>query len=240
MHRALNWLKSTYQESIYCPNWMSFISNPYYIVRKELYDSMKNNQHMVKGIVLDVGCGHRPYQHLFQVQKYIGLELDTPSNRQSKNADLFYDGLHFPLEQGSVDTIICNQVLEHVFNPETFLKEMFRVLKPSGRLLLTVPFIWEEHESPHDFGRYSSFGLPSLLKSSGFRPIHQEKMVTGFPALIQLALSQIIDPVKHSRRRLYWFFSLPFILIMNILSRFSSRKVPSPFYLDNFIVAERS
>src|SRR5690349_17222882 len=143
MHSATKWLKTSYQKSIYQPNWMSFITNPYYIVRKELYEAMQKHSPHIKGKVLDVGCGHKPYQHLLSVNEYIGLELDTPNNRTNKNADLYYDGNHFPVATGTIDTVICNQVLEHVFNPESFLKEIARVLKPTGKLILTVPFVWE-------------------------------------------------------------------------------------------------
>ena len=58
---------------------------------------------------------------------------------------------------------MCNQVLEHVFNPDDFVREIARVLKPGGALLLTVPFVWNEHEQPYDYARYSSFGLRAFL-----------------------------------------------------------------------------
>jgi SAM-dependent methyltransferase len=72
-------------------------------------------------------------------------------------------------------------VLEHVFNPDDFLNEVNRVLKPSGKLLLTVPFVWDEHEQPYDYARYSSFGLRSLLEKHGFSIVKHEKVGGGTP-----------------------------------------------------------
>ena len=66
--------------------------------------------------------------------------------RQRGEADYFYDGQSFPFKGGSFDVVLTNQVLEHVFNPDVFLSEIHRVLTPDGVLLLTVPFLWDEHE----------------------------------------------------------------------------------------------
>jgi SAM-dependent methyltransferase len=56
-------------------------------------------------------------------------------------------------------------VLEAIFEPKCFLKELTRVLKPGGYALFTVPFIWDEHDQPNDFARYSSFALSTYLKN---------------------------------------------------------------------------
>ena len=73
--------------------------------------------------------------------------------------------------------MLCNQVLEHVFNPQEFLGELGRVLARGGRLLLTVPFVWDEHEQPFDYARYSSFGLKALLEQHGFRVLQHRKLL---------------------------------------------------------------
>jgi SAM-dependent methyltransferase len=238
MHRATAFLKKTYNDSTYIPNWLGLISNPYFIVRKELYGFMEEMKTQVEGVVLDVGCGQQPYRHLFNARSYVGLEIDTEQNRASKKADLFYSGDRFPLEDSSVDVVICNQVFEHVFNPLSFLTEVKRVLKPGGKLILTAPFMWEEHESPHDFARYTSFGLDHLLRNHGFKLLRFRKNVSGLKAICQLFLMHTINPNLHARRRLYWLFSLPLICFINTLSLFARRKNEA-FYLDACLLAER-
>ena len=103
-----------------------------------------------------------------------------------KIADYFYDGTTFPFNDDEYDSVLCNQVLEHVFNPDEFLSEIKRVLKPEGRLLLTVPFVWDEHEQPQDYARYSSFGLKALLDKNGFNVIGYKKIGTDVSTIFQL------------------------------------------------------
>ncbi len=74
----------------------------------------------VGGRILDVGCGSKPYTDLFSADEYIGLEIDSLENRAKKRADYFYDGQVFPFPDQSFDSIICNQVLEHVLRPICF------------------------------------------------------------------------------------------------------------------------
>ena len=81
--------------------------------------------------------------------------------------------------------VVANEVFEHVFNPLDFLGVIKRVLRPGGMLLMTVPFVWDEHEQPYDFARYSSFGIKSVLEKNGFEIIAQRKTVTNFGVIIQ-------------------------------------------------------
>ena len=113
-------------------------------------------------------------------------KLKQHINREQKKADYFYDGNKFPFRNAEFDSIVTNQVLEHVFNPDEFLSEINRVLKIDGKLLLTVPFVWDEHEQPYDYARYSSFGLKSFWKRHGFQIIKHHKSVNDFGVIIQL------------------------------------------------------
>lgn len=95
---------------------------------------------------------------LTSVKTYLGIEYDSPENRLHKRADIFYDGQTIPLETGSIDSILSTQSLEHVPNPDHIASEWARVLRPSGLLLLTVPFMWPEHERPYDFNETEPMG----------------------------------------------------------------------------------
>jgi SAM-dependent methyltransferase len=115
------------------------------------------------------------------------LDIDSEASRTRKTADVFYDGSKFPFEDATFDSVICSQVLEHVFEPDFFISEICRVLKPGGKVMLTVPFIWDEHEQPYDFARYSSFGLVHLLGKAGFRILHHEKIGGDYSTIFQLS-----------------------------------------------------
>jgi SAM-dependent methyltransferase len=118
----------------------------------------------VRGKLLDIGCGRKPYQRTYfaGASSYVGLDS------QSAEADIIASALHLPLEDESFDTVVSTELLEHVPDPQRALREMFRVLKPTGHLILSAPMYWPRHEVPHDYFRYSYDGLLHLLNSSGF------------------------------------------------------------------------
>jgi SAM-dependent methyltransferase len=74
-----------------------------------------------------------------------------------------------PVENDRYDAVLCTQVLEHVPEPLKALKELHRVLIPGGTLWLSTPFYFEEHETPHDYFRYTQFGLRYLIEQAGFQ-----------------------------------------------------------------------
>ena len=143
--------------------------------------SFARHCHVMKGRVLDLGCGSSPYKPdiLKVADQYIGV--DWPHGKHDHaNVDLFADlTKELPFHDGVADTVVSFQVLEHLAEPVTFLSECFRILKPGGRLVMTVPFMWHVHEAPHDYFRYTHFGLEYLLKKCGFSDILVEEN-TGF------------------------------------------------------------
>jgi SAM-dependent methyltransferase len=142
--------------------------------------------------VLDVGCGLRPYEEFFAHCTYVGLDVEESGRTaDEKNADIYFNGLDIPGEDNRYDGTICNEVLEHCVDPVKLLSEMHRVLKPGGKLMVTVPFIWGIHEAPYDFRRYSHYGLVRELESVGFVVVEQERLTPGFDAIELLVASEI-------------------------------------------------
>lgn len=134
-----------------------------------------------KGRVIDLGCGTAPYKKdiLKVAFEYIGVDWKRSSHDQS-NVNVFTDlskPLPFPDEYA--DTVVSFQVMEHLPEPELFLSECNRILKRGGLLFLTVPFMWQVHEAPHDYYRYTRYGLEYLLKKVGSYEINIKEN-TGF------------------------------------------------------------
>lgn len=179
-------LRRMFRAQQFNPGIIGPFINPFYLARRGLWRAISATGPNLEGPLLDVGCGSRPYQALFRVPRYVGMELDSESARRSGMADVLYDGRRFPFTDGEFQAVLCNQVLEHVFNPDEFLSEMHRVLRPGGQLLLTVPFVWDEHEQPHDYARYSSFGLKALLERNGFVVVQHKKLLDDFSLIFQL------------------------------------------------------
>ena len=220
---------------------MGLFINPFYFARKGLALQIGQLARSLHGRILDIGCGSKPYQRLFSVSEYIGLELDTPENRAKKKADFYYDGGPFPFNDGVFDCAITFQTLEHVFTPDEFLREIDRVLKPGGNFLVTVPFIWDEHEQPADYARYSSFGIRSLLERNGFAVMDQRKTMDDIRAIFQV-INAYFFKVTVTRSPLLNLLSsvtlmAPFNILGSILGHLTPRN--PDLYLDNIVLARK-
>jgi hypothetical protein len=120
--------------------------------------------------------------------------------------------------------------------------ESYRVLKKGGRLLLTTPFMWEEHEQPYDFGRYSSFGLRAILERNGFEIIEHRKTLNDFRAIFQLLNCQVRKLVKFRNKKLKFIFYIVCFGILNTLGGIFYFLLPKndSFYIDNVVLAQKT
>ena len=122
--------------------------------------------------ILDAGAGECVYKRFFSHCNYKAIDLAVGENKWNY-ANLDYVGpLHdMPIGDETFDAILCTQVLEHLEWPRESVKEMYRVLKPGGKIFLTVPMAHNEHQVPYDFFRYTSYGISSICKHAGFKDI---------------------------------------------------------------------
>jgi SAM-dependent methyltransferase len=137
--------------------------------------------HLAHGRLLDIGCGEMPFRPLFEgrVDAIWGLD-HIRTLHPNDRIEIFGSALSLPVRSGSIDTTICFQVLEHVPEPLELLKEARRVLRPGGHLILTAPHIWNVHEQPHDYFRYTQFGLEHLFKKAGLEIVEIRPMAGYF------------------------------------------------------------
>ena len=237
----LRTLKQIYIKEQFNPKILGLFINPFYFARKGLYQNVSKLITNLNGKLLDVGCGTKPYENICNVDEYIGLEIDDEGNRQHNYADVFYDGKTIPFEDKSFDSILSNQVFEHVFNPNQFLKEINRVTKVGGRFLITVPFVWDEHEQPYDYARYSSFGLKHILAENGFEIIEHRKSNNGIEVIFQLINDYLYKVIMTENA---YFNLLIIILLMapiNMSGLILSKLLPrnNDLYLDNIVLAKK-
>jgi SAM-dependent methyltransferase len=235
-----NFLKNFIESQNFHPSLLGVFVNPFFISRRGLYRGIKKNSKWLEGKLLDVGCGSKPYLNLFEVSDYIGLEYDSKHSRLYSQADFFYNGNRFPFDDQSFDSVLCNQVLEHVFNPDFFLSEINRVLKPGGRVLLTVPFVWDEHEQPNDFARYSSFGLTALFTNNNFSTFKIEKINSNISVLFQL-LNAYFYKVLPQSNIVKMIFCLLIMAPISITGSLLGIILPQneDLFLDQVILAEK-
>jgi len=177
------------------------------------------------GILLNIGCGNKIYQS-FTLAKEIRLDL------------FFYSTLHIrsdahilPFMNDLFEGVLMEEVLEHCHDPRDVIDEVFRTLKPGGRLILTVPFLFPIHDEPHDYYRFTEFGLQHLLRrfsicsvtarQSGyascvvlFERLIKEKPWTYFaPIIVIMAyFALLLDPLMSRILRLKTYVSGYFVL----------------------------
>jgi SAM-dependent methyltransferase len=238
---VLSRLKKIYRTQMFFPGAVGLFCNPFYFARRGLSDAMIDMAKEITGNLLDVGCGSQPYRKIFDVKTYTGLDIDSPITRQHRVADDLYDGLEFPYTDEKFDSALCNQVLEHVFNPSEFLREIHRVLKPGGVLLLTVPFVWDEHEQPYDYARYSSFGLRDLLRKSGFEIRQHRKLGADASILFQLTNAYLFKITQTWPKLAKHTFMVTVMAFINILGLVAMKCLPDnpDLFLDHVVLAER-
>lgn len=114
-----------------------------------------------QGKLLDLGCGKVPLYAVYKRLVQDVLCVDWPNTYHSNLfLDLEADLNHqIPLTDSTYDTILATDVLEHLTNPELFFREIARLLRVQGKLILGVPFLYRIHEQPHDYCRYTEFAL---------------------------------------------------------------------------------
>ena len=147
-----------------------------YCIRRAIFKALNVCLPLLKGSLLDIGCGKMPYkEHLLKnadISSYTGLDIES-ALQYDKNVkpDFTWNGVTMPFEDTSFECAFGTEVLEHCPEPEVVLKEVYRILKPGGVFFFTVPFLWNLHEVPHDEYRYTPFSLKRHLKNSGFTDI---------------------------------------------------------------------
>lgn len=138
---------------------------------------LKNNikkyaEKYFSGKLLDIGCGTKQYKEVAApfVDEHIGVDY-SETLHGLENVDIVATAYDIPVSDGSYDSILCTEVIEHLEEPEKAFDEFFRILRPGGYALVTNPFIWHLHEEPRDFFRYSKYGLKYLAEKVGFEVI---------------------------------------------------------------------
>lgn len=122
--------------------------------------------------ILDAGAGEGTHRRYFHQQRYCGLDLGVGDAAWDySRLDVLGDLENMPFRPGAFEAAISVVTLEHVREPGRVLEEIARVLKPGGRLLLVAPQQWEEHQQPHDYFRFTRYGLQYLLERAGFQEI---------------------------------------------------------------------
>ena len=137
-----------------------------------IYKFLREPLLLARGRLLDVGAGEAPWRDLIGSSiDYVAVDIDSSLEfgMRHQQAMQYYDGSQLPFADNSFDVILCTEVIEHVRNPALFLVDLNRVLRQHGTLILTMPWSARVHHLPHDYSRFSRFGLEANLFAAHFQ-----------------------------------------------------------------------
>jgi SAM-dependent methyltransferase len=179
----------------------------------------------LSGTVLDIGSGTGQGRDFLDPARTRYLPTDLPTGRDSDDTTittrgvrprLHCSGAALPLLDQSVDGVMALSVLEHVRNVKSILDEAFRVLRPGGRLLVTVPFAFPFHGEPNDFWRWTIEGFAEQLRRSGFEPeAHQRNgasltsLVINLNIMVKYSWRSANSPMLRAISRWGWPLAMP-------------------------------
>jgi SAM-dependent methyltransferase len=163
--------------------------------------------------LLDYGCADVPYRGFFAPgAEYTAADL--PGN-PGANLILNDDGT-VPCPDNTFDAVMSTQVLEHVTDPELYLSEAYRVLRPGGRMLLSTHGVFIYHPDPDDYWRWTCAGLQRVVRQAGFEVVRFEGIIGLLPTGLQLVQDAVYWRLPRGLRR-------AFALVMQSLISLSDR-----------------
>lgn len=201
-----------------------FINIPYRsaakIANEGILKGMRSSaRKYAKGKLADIGCGTKPYENIFLpfVESYFGIDHQPTAAANYKEltrADLFVDCLNTGLADGSFDTLLSTQVMEHIYETGKYIKECNRLLKSKGTGIFTVPMSWRCHGEPYDYYRFTRYALEKLFKENGFEILELTELEGPFASVAQHLIIDLHNrPVRNNA-----FFKYIFHVLFSVMN----------------------
>lgn len=204
--------------------------------RSALLDTLPVIEKHIRGRTLDIGAGDLAWKSLLvkHCSRYIGSDVA----RVNKDLDVVFDVTRpFPFRDGSFDSLFCQSVLEHTAEPWRAFAELRRVLSDTGEIVLSVPFLFYLHGAPHDYFRFTRFGVRRLAEDNGLA-VEYLKGTSGIFHFLLNIPSIVISSAL-------FFLRVPFLIplfsrLFSFVARFCDSKVdPQGLFSMNILVVLR-
>lgn len=165
------------------------LANPHFIPKRLLRDALKRAAISLEaGIVLDVGCGNKPYRALFPgCRRYIGFDYSV-----ERKPDFVSVAEAVPLPNAIIDVVLCTEVIEQTREPHAVISRDVQAFEAGGMLLLSAPMSCNLHYEPHDYYRFTCYGLEYRLKRAGFTVVKTQRL-GGLVSLIGARMADVIQ-----------------------------------------------
>ncbi len=197
--------------------------SPFYLLKRLQRVCIRKHGKLLKGRLLDLGCGDSPYRKYMGCDQYVGFERDARDNVQVTG-----EGEMLPFRNEVFDSLASTEVLEHIYRFQQCVSEMYRVLKKDGIAYISVPMLWPMHYEPYDFFRFTLFGIKKVLEQEGFKVLSYERLGGTF-IVIGTQLSLFIWGVcsqgfsflgSKNAERIASLFVLPVNILFRMMSVF--------------------
>lgn len=205
--------------------------------RKGLYTFLDQELDKIRSgaTVLNIGAGgdigktlrqHADRQHF----KIVSLDID-----EQRHPDIVGDICTYDFKGLQFDAVVMAETLEHIPSPHLALENIYRNLKDGGRLILTAPFIFPIHDQPHDYYRFTRYGLEYLLRH--FRDVSVRERNSWTEAIDVLSVRLIMD--KNWPARILAPFLVLLAFVKWPVSFLVSRVVRTDFVTSGYVVTAR-
>lgn len=237
---------------IFTDRFGNTILHPQYVIKKYTYEGVKTAQKHARGKLIDIGCGRMPYRKKLEpyVSSYIGLDHPTVSQlyKNSKyKPDILADATKIPVKSKNFDTAVMFEVLVDLPDPKKALREVHRILKPSGYLILSSPFMYPIQDPDYDYARYTDVGIRKMLQETGFKSITIEAKGTFLEFFYLSLIVFLFKRTKELPTVFVAFMIIPLIPLYVVINSISFliapflKKLPNMnnyFVLDYIVVAK--
>jgi SAM-dependent methyltransferase len=176
----------------------------------------------------DYGCGTMPYITQFPKEfvDYKGIDLSW-----NPYADFHIENNKILMHDLTADIVLSTQVLEHVEDYNSYLKEAYRILKDDGLLVITTHGYWMYHPDPTDYWRWTSDGLKKIIQDQSFEIIYFDGIIARGAMGMQLIQDGFYFKLPKFIRPIFGGMMQTFVSLLDKLSSHEARITDACTYL---------
>lgn len=192
-----------------------------------VYRHIKSFLRKTNGNLMDLGCGESPYRFLVNEKSniYFGIDIADAEKFDYDRKDItHFDGKNIPFDDNYFDNMMCTEVLEHVDDYQTLVNEVYRVLKPGGSAIFTIPWSARYHYIPYDYFRYTPSTLQKIFsKFKYLKIIPRGTDVTAISSKLIVLYFRNVFPIEIWRYIFtpLWLLITPLLLLAIIFGQIS-------------------
>ena len=151
--------------------YLKYFGSESYYKNGLLLECIEYFKDLMKGKLLDLGCGNKPYSAIYNEVCDSSIGCDVPFSLHKDSiveVQCFAEDIDKHFEPESFDCVLCTEVIEHTVNDRKVISNINLILNKDGYLIISAPFTYVLHEAPHDYRRYTLYGLKNILEENNF------------------------------------------------------------------------